>query len=293
MGDVEIRPAAEGDLAQVYDVFYENEVGDDPDPPPRGDMPPWLTHVLAAGEMLVAERGGRVVGFAGLIARGEVAYLTDLFVRREQQSGGVGRALLRRILPAGGVRCTMSSRDPRALALYVRAGMRPQWPNLWLRADTARLVARPTGDVAVVAAEPGNAELLRWDAALSGRHRPAEHAYWLGQAAIPVWFERRGTPIGYGYIQTRSPSALWSRDAFMVGPVGARTAEDAAACLLAAVEFARQRSGRVRLSVPGPHPALAALLDAGFQITYVETFVSSAAEPFLDPTRYAGSGDFF
>ena len=79
----------------------------------------------------------------------------------------------------------------------------------------------------------------------------------------------------------------------MVGPVGAGTAEDAADCLLAAVEFARTRSDRVRLSVPGPHPALAALLDAGFHITYLETFVSSAAAPFLDPARYVGSGDFF
>ena len=292
MADVEIRPASEADLAQVYDVFYDNEVGDDPDPPLRGDVPPWLGHVLATGQLLVAERGGRVVGFAGLIVHGPVAYLTDLFVRREQQSAGVGRTLLRRILPAGGVRCTMSSRDPRALALYVRASMRPQWPNL-LRADTARLGALPPADVAVVTAELGDEELLRWDAAVSGRYRPAEHAYWLAQAAIPVWFERRGDKVGYGYIQTRSPSALWSGDAVTVGPVGARTPEDAAACLYAAVEFARTRSWRVRLSVPGPHPALGAVLDARFQITYAETFVSSATAPFVDPTRYAGSGDFF
>ena len=37
----------------------------------------------------------------------------------------------------------------------------------------------------------------------------------------------------------------------------------------------------------------APLHDAGFQITYVETFVSTAAAPFLDPERYVSSGDFF
>ena len=128
---------------------------------------------------------------------------------------------------------------------------------------------------------------------MSGRARPADHRYWIAQGAIPVWFEGRGGRAGYGYIQTRSEGALWNPDAITVGPVGARRSADALDCVRAAVAFARTRAAVVRLAVPGPHPALAPLLEAGFRITYVETFVSSASTAFLDPARYAGSGDFF
>ena len=38
--------------------------------------------------------------------------------------------LRRRVLPQDErIYCTFSSTDPRALALYIRMGMRPQWPH--------------------------------------------------------------------------------------------------------------------------------------------------------------------
>ena len=89
MSDFTIRRATEGDLPQVYDVFYEHEVGDGSAPPPRGDVPSFLRHELATGEMLVAEREGRIVGFASQITRGPITYLAELFVRRELQSAGI------------------------------------------------------------------------------------------------------------------------------------------------------------------------------------------------------------
>jgi hypothetical protein len=46
----------------------------------------------------------------------------------------------------------------------------------------------------------------------------------------------------------------------------------------------------LHVSVPGPHPSLAPLLDGHFHITYVETFLSSAVAPFFDPRRYLTSG---
>jgi hypothetical protein len=54
----------------------------------------------------------------------------------------------------------------------------------------------------------------------------------------------------------------------------------------------QERAGevRVRIDVPGPHPALAPLLERGFQIVYVETFQSSAAAPFFDARCYIPSG---
>jgi hypothetical protein len=49
----------------------------------------------------------------------------------------------------------------------------------------------------------------------------------------------------------------------------------------------------MRIAVPGPHPILATPLRAGFQITYVETFVSTVVEPFTDVEHYLPSGGLF
>jgi GNAT superfamily N-acetyltransferase len=291
--DVTTRRATPADLPAVYDVFLEHEADDHAGPPPSAEVPPFLEHERRTGELRVAERGGRIVGFAALLPRGPVAYLAELFVRRAERSTGIGARLLREILPTSGtVRCTLSSRDPRALALYVRAGMRPRWPNVWLRAPAAGLGAAGGGGVRVVEAAPGDPELVRWDAQVSGRPRPEEHAYWAAQAAVPLWFERRGARIGYAYVQTRDDSP-WPPPAATVGPIGAGTAADALDCVGAAVAFARSRAEHLRLAVPGPHPALPALLTAGFRITDVETFLSTGAAAFPDPERYVGSGGFF
>jgi hypothetical protein len=79
----------------------------------------------------------------------------------------------------------------------------------------------------------------------------------------------------------------------VVGPVGVLDTADAAACVLAAVGWAIERSPRAHLLVPGPHPALHPLLRAGGMIEYVETFLCSAP-PCADATRYLPSdGAFF
>ena len=68
-----IRRAGNDDLPQVYDIVYENEVGDDPAPPPRGTIPAELRHELETSEMYVADQNGRVLGFTALTTRGSIA----------------------------------------------------------------------------------------------------------------------------------------------------------------------------------------------------------------------------
>jgi ribosomal protein S18 acetylase RimI-like enzyme len=285
--DIAIRRATESDLDTIYDIWYTLEAGDDPGAPPRGSTA-LLRHEIATADVYVAEIGDQIAGFAATVVRGAVAFLSECFVRAECQSRGVGGALVRRLLPSDGrVRCTLSSRDPRALALYIRAGMRPQWPNFCLRAETARLRALPAAPIDVIAAESGDPALVAWDTAIGGRPRPEDHAYWVDQAsAVPLWFRRGATTIGYGYAQLRTPEDLWQPNTLTLGPIGARTAEDALGCVAAAVRWASPRATILRMTVPGPHPALVPLLEVGFQITYVETFVSSAAEPFVDAGCY-------
>ncbi len=241
--------------------------------------------------MHVAACEGRVVAYAAAVTRPPVTYLTDLFVHPYEQSSHLGAALLRQTMPQdGSTHCTMSSTDYRALALYIRAGMRPQWPNFNLRAIDLPPEAIPRHGVEVHEAQAGDPALLEWDREISGRSRPDDLAYWVrDQRAVPLWATRQGRTVGYAYVRL-SAGTIRYPEACQVGPVGTRDADDASACVWAAVEWARRHAAVLHLDVPGAHPALATLLAAGFRIIYVETFLSTAATPFTDPHRYAGSG---
>jgi GNAT superfamily N-acetyltransferase len=290
--DVTIRRVHTGDLANLYDIWYRMEVGDNPNPPPHRGILPDHQHILDTGTMYLAERNGAPIGFAGAITRGNVTFLTDLFVQPRSQSSGVGAQLLNHALPAYDhrIRCTVSSNDVRALSLYVRADMRPQWPNFLLRCASDSLHVLPESSVEVVEGSDDDPEIVSWDAAISGRVRPQDHVYWMVQeGGIPLWFRRRGKTVGYAYVRLNA-GTLWQPDAVRIGPVGAHTPEDAEACVFGAVRWAAAHAKVIRIDVPGPHISLASLLNAGFIITYVETFVSTASAPFFDARLYVGSG---
>ena len=289
-----IRPATPEDLPALYDIWYWSEAGDAPSQPPRGPWP-WLAHELATGELLLAERDGAAIGFAATITRGEIAFLSDCFVRAAAQSGGVGRRLLQQLLPRDGrTYCTVSSSDPRAQALYIRAGMRPRWPNFILMAEASTVAAMPAGRVEIAEGRAGDPALVEWDAAIGGRRRPEEHAYLVAHhQATPLWFMRGERRIGYGYAQLFSPELLWRPATLRLGPIGALSERDALACVSAAVGWAISRASAIQISVPGPHAALAALLAARFMIDDVEIFLSSSDRPLFNAGCYIPSGGTF
>ncbi|HJT59217.1 MAG TPA: GNAT family N-acetyltransferase [Ktedonobacteraceae bacterium] len=287
------RPARQTDLASAYDVFYQNEVRDTPNPPPSGGVPTDLSHILETGTTYVAEQEGAIVGFAASITRGSVTFLTDLFVLPDQQSSRLGQALLAQVMPENNtVRCTFSSTDPRALALYIRSGMQPQWPHFCLRLTSPLREHSFDTAIEIHEGQVDDPTFVEWDAQVSGRWRPVDHAHWLHrQRTVPLWFMRRGNKIGYAYLRLRE-GTIWYPEACTLGPIGVQSAEDAVSCTLAAVNWARKHAGAeiLLINVPGPHPALAPLLNVGFHITYVETFVSTAITPFFDTQRYIASG---
>ena len=285
------RPANESDLRAVYEVFYQNEVFDDPHPPQLGDIPSYLQHVLRTGTLYVAEQDGRILAYAGAITRGSITFLTDLFVRPDLQSGQLGKTLLHSVLPEDGlVHFTVSSSDPRALALYIRAGMRPQWPVFVLRLDKPTSAWHLPPDMEIIEAEPDDPSLIRWDEQIGGRLRPADHGYWVREErAVPLWFRRQGQYVGYGYIRLGA-GTLRDPQACTPGPIGAITPEDAANCVMASVNWALYQANVILLEVPGPHPCLAPLLERGFRISYVDTFASTANTPFFDEQCYIPSG---
>ena len=288
---IHFRPAHQHDLRSMYEVFYQNEVLDSLDPPAMGDAPSYLQHILQTGTMYVAEQDGDVLAFAGVITRGSVTFLTDLFVKPTQQSNQLGKTLLRAVLPQNThIRCTESSSDPRALALYTREGMRPQWPYFGLRLQKPVREMASNHDVEIVEADVDDSELVRWDAQVSGRERPGDSRFWIQQQrAIPLWFRRQQHIIGYGYVRVGA-GTLWYPGACTIGPLGVSSPEDATACVLAAVHVALHHADVLRIDVPGPHPALAALLEKSFRIVGVDTFMSSAPDPFFDPRCYIPSG---
>ncbi len=288
-----VRPAATADLPAVHDIWYSSEITGEANPPPRGLIPPNFVHVFQTGDMFIAEESGQVIGFSSRIKRGRVSFLADLFVRQSCQSTGIGQALLEQAMPHDGtIRATCSSIDFRAVALYTRAGMLPRWPFYLMAANPDELKTAPASSVKVVAAEPGDPALVQWDTAVSGLGRAAEHDYWIkALQSLPVWFQQGSERVGFGYLrQSNAEDPLWYPDACVLGPLGTKDPDAALDCVLAAVEWARRYNRRLRINVPAPHPALAPLLDAGFRIAYVCTFMCEAGL-FFDPRGYIPSGD--
>ena len=289
------RPADEAELQAVLEVLYQNELLDNPQWLLPGNIPHYLSHVLQTGTLYVAEEDGRILGFAGAITRGNISFLTDLFVLPASQSGKLGKTLLQAVLPQDNlIHCTLSSSDPRALALYIRAGMRPWWPHFALELDKPTNAWPLAPDMEVIEADASDPALLHWDARVSGRPRPEDLQFWVRkERAVPLWFRRRGQIVGYGYV--RFGAEVHSNpQSCILGPLGADTPEDATACVLAAVYWAMQRAVEVHIDVPGPHPCLKTLLERGFHIHSFDTFVSSAATPFFDARCYiASGGDLF
>jgi GNAT superfamily N-acetyltransferase len=290
--NITLRRATPADLPAINAIYYEEETRGEPSPPASRPLG-YFAHVQATGELHVAERDNTVIGFAGRIVRGSVAFLTDLFVRPDEQSRGVGSLLLRTALPDDGSwRCTSASSDPRALALYARAGLRPLRPTCALRAVTVELRPLMASDVTLDEADPADPALARWDAEIAGFARPQEHAYWYTTCrALPMWLRRGDATLGYAFVQRYSDGAVWHPDAWTLGPLGVSNPTDALSCLLATVAWARTRAPMLRLFLPGPHPALAPLLAAGFHITYTDTFCSSSPAPLFDALRYVSTFD--
>lgn len=293
---VKIRQATETDLPGIYQVWYLNEIRGDPNPPPPRSDDSTFTWELRSGRMLVAEQDGELVGFASTLTRSDKVNLAELFVKPDNQSSGVGRALLKEVMPEDGrVHWTSASIDHRGLSLYTRHGMRPRWPQFWLfgRADQLGIFGG-TGDYHVFTAEANDPILHNWDADLSGRERAEDRRHWLETGgAIPLWINKEGQRVGYAYVHPRSPDALWNADAMTIGPIGVHASQDVVGAVLVVIRWARSKyepKKKIRMLVPGPNLALPSLLSLGFHITYVETYCSNSDQPIYDPTRYVCAG---
>lgn len=249
---METARATPADLDGVHAVAAAHDLlGDWP------ARPDWLDWLERTGQLFVARDGdGTVLAFAGVVHEDGVAHLTDLFVAPDRLSAGIGRALLTAAFPEGGARTTFASSDPRAVALYVRAGLRPLAPMLYLEGTLrpGAIVTRVTVD---------DLDLPR---RAVGEFLAAAGAYGLV------------TEEGAGVVRPVPGGAR-------LGPAyGDGVAIQALAGAAAAVH------GSVKLTLPGPHPALPLLLEGGMRITDADTAMASAPG-ILDLVRAVPDAD--
>lgn len=224
--------------------------------------PRYVTHLRRSGAFLVAERAGEVAGYCATRRVGDATMLCDLFVAPDRHGGGIGGRLLDAAFAGAEERFTFASRDPRAMPLYVRHGMVPRWPLLYLSGPPTGRSPLTAGAVPVM--EAAVAELR-----LTGQDRGADYAYWEAGAGC------RGVIVQDG---DEAVAAGVTAPGRLVHLVSARHA-DPVATLIAALGAVPAGAGRVRLCLPGPHPALPRLLAARWRIEEYDHHMSS--DPYL------------
>jgi len=289
-----IRPARADDEAAIETVAIAN---DESILWPGLPGSPYLAHMLAAGDMRVAELGGTVVGFAGAIrvesAEGRPAthHLTDLFVHPGAQSKGVGRALLAALQEGRGSQwATFSSNDPRAISLYSRVGMRPTWPAFYLDGPSGVTPAASGAAPGAVVRRIEAAEAAELELTMTSQRRAATYRYWLGlPSSYAFAVELEGAAAAVGVVRGRRAGDGRWLERLVVHPDA-----DGSVALATAIAdplVGGPPGGRLGLVVPGPQPLFPTLLERGFRIFDRDTFC--ATEPDLvDPTRIIPDSSF-
>jgi GNAT superfamily N-acetyltransferase len=227
---------------------------------------------VTADQFWLARRGDEVVGFARSIVRDGLRLLTEFFVLPNQQSSGLGRALLARALPAQETerRWLLATGDLRAQALYLKHGLYPHFPVYYLWRQP-RQPAPLESDLVIEAVTPA-AETVQAmgdiDARLLDFRRDVDH-HWLMSDRQAYLYYRAGQPVGYGYVGHASgPFALLD------------TADFPAVLAHAEGQASGQGHSHFGLEVPMVnHRAVDFLLRGGFQINALMTQFMSDSPP--------------
>jgi GNAT superfamily N-acetyltransferase len=269
-----IRPATVDDIPAIRAILASH--GND-GPIVFGDVVgPYLQHLIARGRTLVSIVEDDVAGFAAAVDTGRGWHLADLFVRVERLGQGIGRPLLDAVFDGAAERSTFASDDPRALPLYIRAGMVPLWPSIYLEGASETLEQAAAG----LSTESASAErVAQLEREWTGQDRRDDHAFWASQIdADSFVVVDAGDVAAAGYGRARQASAVRVVDRLVVHPD-----VDPVAPTLAAIHRAGQ-GGPVFACIQGPSPALRPLLELGFRIADRDTYLASRAD-LIDPTR--------
>jgi GNAT superfamily N-acetyltransferase len=279
-----IRAATPDDIPAIRAILAAH--GDDDLPGERRGpdvVGPYVAHLVARHRVLVTEVRDGVVAFGGVVDTGRSFMLSDLFVRPDRLGRGIGRPLLTALLEGCSPRATLASGDARALPLYVRVGMVPLWPVLYLRADAA-VATRAGVHARGHLLETDDAEptlLARIERDWTGADRPSDHAFWASlPGADPFVVHDDDGPLAIGYGRDRQVGP----DARALGRLGVRPGAAPNGPVLAALARAAARGATVDLCLPGPNPALRVLLDLGARVVDRDTYMAGRVD-LVDPAR--------
>jgi len=273
---VEIRIPTDDDLPDIREILTAH--GNDGAIVSADVVGPYLRHLIGRGGARVAVDDGRVVGFGATIDTGRAVHLADLFVRPELVGRGIGRPLLDAVFGDAERRTTFASDDPRALPIYVRAGMRPLWASLYVEGPSERIAGLPPS-LWCESATPDEVAAVerRW----SGADRLADYVFWAGTPEGDLFAVRDGQRIvALGTARVRQASSVRVLDRLVVDP---DRAVDPVPVMLAGIARAG-RGGVVLVTVQGPNPLVRTLLDLGFRIADRDQFMASEPD-LIDPAR--------
>jgi GNAT superfamily N-acetyltransferase len=273
----EVRAATEADLDSIAAVAIATGQVEEW----SGSDPAYVTHLLAEGQVMVAEGADGVTGFGATRRIGDgpgaVTMLCDLFVDPKFHGLGIGQALLAALWEPGSARMTFSSLHAHAVPVYTRAGLDAWWPLLYL-SGSVRVLPRPDGWTVTT---PSPALVAALEAEWTGIDRAADHRAWAARPGGQPVVARRGaqalaagTVAGadeeYGIVHLAlSPAA------------GDGEAIDAVRAVLASLN---PPGGRARVCLPAPHPATRPLLAAGWHVDFMDLFMATRPG-LLDPRR--------
>ncbi len=269
---IEVRKAVPGDLSAIAAVALANGQGEEW----AGADPAYMRHLLAHGTVVVGVSGGSVTGFGATrklaTGAGTVSMLCDLFVDPGAHGSGCGRAMLAELWSAPESRMTFSSLHPGALPLYASFGVDAWWPLLYLHGPVNALT-KPSG----WRAEPATpAEVAQMELAWTGADRSDDHRAWARRPGGASVLALRGTQV------MAAGTVGGTGGDYGVTHLAVAPAADAAAAVL--MVLASLDGGTARVCLPGPHPAVRALLAAGWRVEEFDLFM--ATEPgLLDPRR--------
>jgi GNAT superfamily N-acetyltransferase len=271
----EIRAATDDDLPAIRRILAAH--GNDGPVVVADIVGPYVSHLLTRGRARVATIDGQVVGFGAGLDTGRSVHLADLFVDPERLGQGIGRGLLASVFEGSAARTTFASEDARALPLYVRAGMVPLWPGIYLQGSAASLAA--PGEPVTTETAGAPTELADLERTWTGSDRSADHRYWGSMPDVDAFVVRQdGAPAGLGYGRARQAATIRVLDRLVIHPDA-----DAVAVTMEALRCAG-RGGPVLVCLGGPHPALRPLLEAGFRIVDRDQFLATDAD-LVDPVR--------
>ena len=255
---------------------------------------PWAQrHLLQtdAEGAWIAELNGVAVGYSMALVRGDIWYLSQLFVQPDQHAHGIGRELLRRAHAYGrdrGARVfsVVASTSRVAHGLYMQAGMFAIGVGYRMSGPLEPLLALPGRDARLEDARAHQDEIATLDREVFGAERRQDHAIYLDDTRWPggssSFVLMRGASLsGYAYAVA---------DGGFIAPMAAYDPADQAPLLRAAAAWLTDRGVSTgNLFVLSHNRTLMnALFDAGWRSRHWSFLLTS--EPFAKFDRYHPAG---